>query len=136
MKDHDETPGATNMAGEKRRRDDAFLKMLGAMRDANRELYDVLVSHMQSEENQRREILERLAPLDDLIESLPRDPKTGKPSTYLHRVQHSVISDNYDFASSVKKGVAEKIGMLLAIGVVVLITSGNWTKVLAALAGN
>ena len=114
--------------------------------DKLRHLGDRLERHMEHEERmiseaaeERRIIMEELGkirePLSDIMESMPRDIDTNEPSLYLHRVQHSVLSDGYKLKSKFWDGVAEKAGTMFMIFLIVLLASAPWSKIIASLTG-
>ena len=126
-----------NMGGEKRResRDNPAVTA-NAMFHAVREMTEKISAHMLEEERNRAEdmaaIMAYLQPLDSLVDSLPRDSR-GDPSTFLHRTQHDELSNAKNTAGVFKSEIVKEVARMLAIAIVVLITSGNWTHILKAI---
>jgi hypothetical protein len=78
------------------------------------------------------EIKERLAPLDKIIESMPRNEQ-GKPSCYLHRVQHEELSSSYRKIGRFKNGFWVKAGEMTFLALLILAANGQLAKWAAAL---
>lgn len=100
--------------------------MLREMQSSQDELNQALINHMQREEHTVSKILERLAPLGEIMESMPRDEHNA-PSPYLHRVQHDAMSAQTKALAEVRKGVLGKVGEMLLLATIVVLASGNWT---------
>ena len=109
-----------------------------AIFDAVRDMNNKIITHMREEEEARitdmAAIREQLKPLNDLVDSVPRDER-GVPSIYLHRVHHENIASAAKSTSTFKDGFMAEAGRLLLLAIIVLIASGNWEHILKRIIG-
>lgn len=114
-----------------------ILKELRALAAHVQALDGRLTKHMEDEEVETHEITEKLAQLAKLIDAMPHN--NGTPDLYGHRVDHDDFRRDRRTTDSlygtIKTEVVKwgmEIAKLAIMGVVVLLASGHYAKVVEA----
>lgn len=92
-----------------------------------------LTDHMESEEEIKREVAEKLGQMAGLMHAMPH--KEGVPDLHGHRQDHIEMRDHQERTRRIRWNLREKLVEWAVIGLIVMLASGRFAEFLLPMVG-